>query len=206
VGFVVGFAKNVALVRRTEPWLADARQAFAAQPEPPAGPRPAVQVYGEFLYQAQSWEHERLVTCKAEVMAQGENPRWLVSGGLPGDLQDPAARQQFYRARGDRENRIKEVKNDLRADKTSCHRFAANQFRLLLTAVAYVLWQVLRKRLGGTEWARAQVGTLQLKLVKVAARVHERQRRVYIQLASGYPWQVLWRECAARVRGATWHT
>lgn len=202
VGYVLGFAKNVALVRRTEPWLADARQAYAAQPAPAPGTlRPAVQVLGEFLYQTQSWEHERLVTCKAEVMAQGDNPRWLVSGGLPVDLQNPEARQQFYRARGDRENRIKELKNDLRADKTSCHRFAANQFRLLLTAVAYVLWQTFRKRLAGTEGARAQVGTLQLKLLKVAVRVRETQRRIYLQLASSYPWQALWAIGARRVGG-----
>jgi hypothetical protein len=202
VGYVLGFAKNAALVRRTEPWLADARQVFAAQPAPaPGALRPAVQVLGEFLYQTQSWEHERLVTCKAEVLAQGDNPRWLVSHGLPVDLQNPAARQQFYRARGDRENRIKELKNDLRADKTSCHRFSANQFRLLLTAVAYVLWQTLRKRLAGTEGARAQVGTLQLKLVKVAVRVQETQRRIYLQLASGYPWQRVWVTCATRVGG-----
>jgi len=207
VGYLLGFAKNVALVRRTEPWLADARQAFAAQPAPTPGvSRPAVQVLGEFLYQTQSWEHERLVTCKAEVMAQGDNPRWLVSGRLPVELQNPAARQQFYRARGDRENRIKELKNDLRADKTSCHRFAANQFRLLLTAVAYVLWQTLRKRLAGTEGARAQVGSLQLKLLKVAVRVHETQRRIYLQLASGYPWQALWVTCATRVGGALHRT
>jgi len=72
-------------------------------------------------------------------MAQGDDPRCLVSGGLPIELQSAAARQQFCRSRGDRENRFKGLKNDLRADKTSCQRFLANHFRLLLTEVAYVL-------------------------------------------------------------------
>ena len=199
VGYVFGLAKNPALVRRTEPWLRDARAAYQEQPEPAGGVRPAVREFGMFLYQAHSWDRERLVTCKAEVMAQGDNPRWLVSGRLPADLQAPEARYHFYCLRGDRENRIKEWKCDLRADKTSCHRFAANQFRLLLHAVAYVLWQATRKLLAGTEWARAQVSTLRWKLVKVAARVRESHRRVYVQLASSYPWQALWRRCWERL-------
>lgn len=201
VGYLFGLAKNPALVRRTEPWLADARAAYQAQPEPEAGEagvRPAVREFGQFLYQARSWERERLVTCKAEVMAPGDNPRWLVSGGLPADLQEPEVRYRFYCARGDRENRIKEWKCDLRADKTSCHRFAANQFRLLLHTAAYVLWQAVRKQLAGTNLGRAQVRTLQLTLVKVAARVRESHRRIYVQLASSYPWQALWRRCAER--------
>jgi len=200
VGYCLGLAKNAALVRRTEPWLADAREAYQGQPagEPGEG-RPAVRVFGEYLYQAKSWDRERLVTCKAEVMAQGENPRWLISGQLPPDLQQPDARYRFYCARGDRENRIKEWKRDLRADKTSCSRFAANQFRLLLHTAAYGLWQAARKLLAGTEWERAQGCTLQLKLGKVAARVRESCRRVYIQLASGYPWQRLWEQFLVRV-------
>ena len=140
----------------------------------------------------------------AEVLPQGDNPRWLVSGGLPVDLQEPEARYRCYCERGDRENRIKEWKCDLRADKTSCHRFAANQFRLLLHTVAYVLWQAVRKQLAGTELARAQVRTLQLRLGKVAARVRETHRRIYVQLASSYPaqalWQLLWRRGGEPIR------
>jgi hypothetical protein len=200
IGFVFGLAKNAALVRRTEPWLGDARTRYGAQPEPEAGQgRPAVREFGEFLYQAGSWDRERLVTCKAEVMAQGDNPRWLVTGNLPRDLQEPEARYLFYCKRGDRENRIKEWKCDLRADKTSCHRFAANQFRLLLHTVAYLLWQAARTLLVGTELAKGQVNTLRLKLVKVAARVRESHRRIYVQLASSYPWQALWRHCWERL-------
>lgn len=203
VGYCLGLAKNAALRRLTQPWLEDARAAYQAQPEPEAGRlRPAVQVFGQYLYQAGSWEQERLVTCKAEVMGPGDNPRWLVTGCLPADLQDPEVRYRFYCLRGDRENRIKEWKCDLRADKTSCSRFAANQFRLLLHTAAYLLWQALRVRLlAGTEWSRAQVRTLQCKLVKVAARVRESHRRVYVQLASSYPWQPLWTRCVARLDG-----
>ena len=193
VGYCLGLAKNAALVRCTQPWLQDARSAYRDQPAPEAGHvRPAVREYGQFLYQAGSWDRERLVTCKAEVMAAGDNPRWLVTGHLPTELAEPEARYRFYCQRGDRENRIKEWKRDLRADKTSCQRFAANQFRLLLHTAAYVLWQAARSLLSGTELARAQVSTLQAKLAKVAARVRESHRRISVQLASSYPWQHLW--------------
>jgi hypothetical protein len=111
VGYCLGLAKNAVLIRKTEPWLQDARVAYAAPPEPDPGQiRPAVREFGEFLHQAGSWTQERLVTCKAEVMAFGENPRWLVTGLLPADLTEPAARYHFYCQRGDRENRIKEWK------------------------------------------------------------------------------------------------
>jgi len=200
VGYCLGLAKNAALMRRTAPWLGEARAAYAQQSAPaPGESRPAVREFGQFLYQAGSWEAERLITCKAEGMAQGENPRWWVTGHLPSDLQEPAARDAFYCQRGDRENRIKEWKGDLRADKTSCHRFAATQFRLLLHTTAYVLWQAARKRLAGTEWARAQVSTLPRKLGKGAARVRESCRRVYVQWASSYPWQRLWQGFARRL-------
>ena len=106
---------------------------------------------------------------KAEHNAQGANPRFVVAN-VPGDPQE--LYEEVYCQRGEMENRIKEQQLDLFADRTSCHRFLANQFRLLLSSAAYVLVQALRRTaLAGTELARAQVGTIRLKLFKVAARV-----------------------------------
>jgi hypothetical protein len=100
------------------------------------------------------------------------------------------------------ENRIKEQQLGLFADRTSCHRFLANQFRLLLSSAAYVLVQALRRTaLAGTELARAQVGTIRLKLFKVAARVVVSARRVVFHLASSYPSQAVFQEVYACVRG-----
>jgi Transposase DDE domain group 1 len=193
IGYYIGLPKNAVLQRRTLPWLSDAGAAYLAQPEPAPGETRAPQrCFGTFLYQAGSWKKERLVVCKAEVLPQGPNMRWVVTHLLPAECEEPEAQYRFYCERGDPENRIKEYKCDLRADKTSCQRFFANQFRLLLAAAAYALFQSVRALLSGTQWARAQVNTLQTKLLKVAARVRESHRRVYVQLASGCPWQRLW--------------
>ena len=90
--------------------------------------------------------------------------------------------------RGDVENRIKELKLELKADRLSCHRFLANQFRLLLHTAAYCLFWLLRHHLQGTDLATAQVNTLRLKLLKIEARIRETSRRIWVQLASGYPY------------------
>lgn len=201
VAYCLGLARNAALLQAAEPWMQQARKAYAAQQVELGENRRPVRVFGEFRHQAGSWEKKRTVTCKAEVLPKGENPRFYVTFGLPADLDTPERRWGFYNARGDRENRIKELKLDLRADKTSCHRFAANQFRLLMHALAYILLQQVRKLLAGTEWAAAQVSTLQIRLLKVAARVRESCRRVHVQLPTSYPWQALWLGLVGAIRG-----
>ena len=105
---------------------------------------------------------------------------------------EPEAHYRFYCQRGEPENRIKELKEGLKADRLSCHRFWANQFRLLLHSAAYVLLQAMRAALAGTELAHAQVNTLRLRLLKVGARVVESVRRVWLHLPSTYPWAYLW--------------
>ena len=163
----------------------------------------AEQHFAEFQYQAQSWRQPERTLCKAEV-TQGElNPRFVVTNLREDPKADQSAaaepqwtpRQvyQFYCQRGETENRIKEFKLDLEADRLSCHSFRANQFRLLLHVAAYALFQTLQDGLAGTELAAAQVSTIRVKLLKVAARVVERCRRVRVQLPSSYPWQELWR-------------
>jgi hypothetical protein len=104
--------------------------------------------------------------------------------------------------RGDTEKRIKELKLDVKADRLSGHRFLANQFRLFLHTFAYCLLWLLRDNLGGTELANAQVGTLRLKLLKIGARIGETSRRVWIHMASGYPYQSLFAAALGRIKVA----
>ena len=182
IHYTVSLPKNERLIAMAQPWRRDAEAIHAEIGE-------QVQVFGEFAYAADSWLHERRVITKAEVMSKGENPRFVVTSRT--DLE-PEAHYRFYCQRGDPENRIKELKLDLKADRLSCHRFWANQFRLLLHATAYMLMQAMRAALAGTEFARAQVSTLRLRLLKVGARIRESVRRVWVQLPSAYPWAHLW--------------
>lgn len=152
--------------------------------------------YGSFLYQAGSWPSARRVAIKVESICGQANARYVVT-----NLWHTKAEAVYrtYCGRGDFENRIKELKLDLGSGRTSCHRFLANQARLLMHLAAYVLWNVVRRAAGGTAWARMQVGTLRLQLVKVAARVAESTRRICIQLCSSYPFQHDWQKVQARL-------
>jgi hypothetical protein len=132
------------------------------------------------------------VIAKAEFGPQGDNPRFLVTS-LAGDAQ--ALYDRVYCQRGEAENRIKEQQLGLVADRTSCHAFSANQFRVLLSAAAYVLLETLRREgLTGTDLASAQVGTIRLKLLKIGGRIVRSVRRVVVHLGSSrdtslnYPW------------------
>jgi hypothetical protein len=180
--YSISLPKNRRLLRQVEPWMAEARAIHAEVGE-------KVQVFGEFAYAADSWDKHRRVIAKAEAMSQGDNPRFVVTSIGAGDPEDI---YRFYCRRGDPENRIKELKGDLKADRLSCHRFWANQFRLLLHVAAYVLMQTMRSMLEGTELAHAQVCTLRLRLLKVGGRIRETVRRVWVQLPSAYPWASLW--------------
>jgi Transposase DDE domain group 1 len=190
VDFVIGLARNSRLQGLGEPSLEAAREEFRET-------QAKVRHCHDLSYAADSWGHERRVVVKAEVSSKGDNPRFVVTS-----RDDLTAEElyDFYADRGDVENRIKELKNDLHADRTSCHRFVANQFRLLLHAAAYLLLTLLRGMLTGTELASAQAGTLRLRLVKVGVRVEQTARRVWLHLASSYPWAELWNLLARRLR------
>jgi hypothetical protein len=176
IGYVLGLAKNTVLERAARDEIDRAERQFRRTGQPQ-------RVFGSFSYAAGTWDRPRRVIIKAEHNAQGSNPR-LVVVNVPGDPQE--LYEDVYCQRGEMENRIKEQQLGLFADRTSCHRFLANQFRLLLSAAAYVLVQALRRTaLAGTELARAQVGTIRLKMFKVAARVVVSARRVVFHLASG---------------------
>jgi hypothetical protein len=153
------------------------------------------------MYAAQTWDRQRRVIVKAEHLQQGANTRFIVTNlkGRPQELYD-----ELYCKRGDAENRIKEQQLQLFADRTSCHDFVANQFRVLLSAAAYVLIDTLRREaLADTELANAQVGTIRLKLFKIGARITCSIRRIVLHLAGGYPFKELFAFVLARLKGLT---
>jgi hypothetical protein len=147
-----------------------------------------VKLFSEDLYQAGSWEHARRVLYKAEVMEQGTNTRFIVSTRTDA----PKELYEFYVRRGESENWIKDFKLHMKAERLSCSRFIANQFRLLLHAAAYWLLDTLRKKLVASGVRRMQLDTLRLMLIKVGGRVRELMTKVRLHLASGHPGQRLW--------------
>jgi len=190
VDYIVGLAKNTVLTQRLEPWMAQAAEQFEQR-------RQNQRLFTAFPYAAGTWDRPRRVLAKAEHNGHGPNPRFVVTS-LTGDPQE--LYEHLYCQRGEMENRIKEQQLDLFADRTSCHRFAANQLRLLLSSAAYVLLESLRRvGLPGTELATAQVGTLRLKLLKIGARLRWSVRRVVLHLASGYPLQELFERVVRRL-------
>jgi hypothetical protein len=192
IGYVLGLARNRALERLAVDWTERARLRFEQTGQPQ-------RLFGSFAYAAGSWDRSRRVIVKAEHTAQGPNPRFVVANA-PGDPQE--LYEEVYCQRGEAENRIKEQQLDLFADRTSCHRFAANQFRLLLSSAAYLLVQAFRRTaLAGTDLAEAQVGTIRLKLLKVAARVAVSVRRVVFHLAGSYPYRGLFERVHERLLG-----
>ena len=208
VYYCLGLAKNSVLVERLAPALDDAQIRWclcgAAQ----------VRAFREFEYQTgHSWSRARRVIGKAEVTAAGPNPRFVVTNlpaeGFPGDedstrFTPTRLYEELYCARGEMENVLKQQTLDLQADRMSTHYLASNQLRLWLAALAYLLLERVRTLgLAGTELARATVGSIRLKLLKVAAQVRVSVRRVYVQLSSAYPLQALFRLCHRRLMALT---
>ena len=157
-------------------------------------------LFGDIRYAALTWDRARRVIAKAEHTEQGSNPRYVVTN-LDGEAQ--SLYDDVYCARGEMENRIKEQQLDLFADRTSCTRWWANQFRLLLSSLAYLLLEAIR-RLGlkGTELARAQCGTIRLKLLKIGAIIRRNTRRIYFHLSSACSYQKLFFRVARRLSTA----
>jgi len=204
VYYCLGLAKNSVLIKKLEPALAEARARRCLSGAP------SVRVFTEFAYQTQkSWSRARRVIGKAEVMTGGDNPRFVVTNlpvqGFRGD-KDPTRftpqrlYEECYCGRGEMENVLKQQTLDLQADRLSTHYLASNQLRLWLATFAYLLMERLRALgLAGTELAQATVGSVRLKLLKVATQVRVSVRRVYAQLSSAYPLQNLFRLCQERL-------
>ena len=188
VHYLVGLAKNPRLNALSAPLQAQAEAQYQATQE-------KVRLFGEFAYKADSWDRERRVIVKAEHHSKGANPRYLLTNL---EREPQPVYEEDYCARGETENRIKEQQLDLFSDRTSCHAWWPNQFRLLLSSFAYVLVETLRRiGLAGTELARAQTGTLRLKLLKIGAVVVRNSRRVRVWFSSAFPLQALFRHCLA---------
>lgn len=154
-------------------------------------------LFSDVQYAAQTWDRPRRVIIKAEHGPKGSNPRYVVTN-LPGKAH--VRYRQRYCVRGDMETRIKEQQLDLFADRSSCHGWWPNQFRLLLSSCAYVLVPALQ-RLGlrGTALATAYVGTLRLKLLNIGAVVLRNTRRIRLLFANHYPYQDLFLTLVARL-------
>jgi hypothetical protein len=148
----------------------------------------------EAEYQAESWSRVRRVVIKAEVLPKGTNVRFVVT-----NRQETASElYEEYVDRGETENWIKDLKNACRADRLSCHRFVANQFRLLLHSAAYWLLDTLRRWLMDAGTPRMQLDTLRLTILKIGGRVRELIDQVRLHLASSHPGQILWHLLARR--------
>ena len=197
--FLFGLAGNAVLSPLAQPHLAQTRQRHAAQCALARGNHQAepaaTRTYHDLDYRAKTWPKAFRVVLKAEVMALGDNPRYVVTSL---DLPSPESLyRDLYCARGQDENWIKMIKNDLASDRTSDHRFLANHLRLFFTCAAYVLHQTLRSDiLVHTEFAKAQPSTVILKLFKIAVRVVQYKDRVKLHLPSSCPFKnILHRIC-----------
>jgi hypothetical protein len=203
VYYCLGLAQNAVLLEHLRPALIQARTRHCLSGA-------TVREFSEFEYQTQkTWSRARRVIGKAEIMAGGENPRFVATSlpvrGFKGDKDrgrfTPARLyEEMYCARGEMENVLKQQVLDLCADRMSTHHLASNQFRLWEATFAYLLLERLRTQgLAGTELERATVGSLRLKLLKVAAQVSVSVRRVYVRFCSAYPLQALFRLCHRRL-------
>jgi hypothetical protein len=178
VQYIIGLQKNSRLAQQVD-------MAELALADQYAAKQTKQRMFGEFTYAAKTWDKERRVIARLEHGPQGGNPRYIVTN-LKGSAK--ALYERRYCARGEAENRIKEAQLDLFGRRASCHRFQANQLRLLLAGLAYTLMINLR-RLGlqGTELAKACTATIRTRLLKIGAAVLRNTRRVRVLLASAHP-------------------
>lgn len=189
--YIVCMSKNDVLLRHAEPLMALLREAVERGEEPQ-------EIYGQSRYQAREWQRERRVIIRAGFAFHSgrdpkENPRFIITNltHSPRHIY-----RRIYCARGDAENRIKELKNCLAIDRTSCTSFKANQLRVLMTASAYILMQEIRLVAKHTACARAQVGILRLRLLKVSAWVEVSVRRIVLHLPKTMPYASEWQRIA----------
>ncbi len=198
VHYVLGLAKNPRLIAAVGRELHEAKQQQEATGQ-------AVRLFKELRYRTRkSWSRERRVVAKAEQLPGKANPRFVVTS-LPAD-RFPAQElyEAIYCARGDMENRIKEQQLGLFADRTSTATMRANQLRLWFSAMAYTMLQAIRHYgLRGTELARAQAGTIRLRLLKIGALVRLSTRRVVVSFSSAFPLQALFARVLASLQRAS---
>ena len=184
VDYLFGLAKNARLLAEMTAELAQAKAAFEASAEP-------ARRFKDFSYRTlDSWSQSRRVVGKAEHLAKGANPRFVVTSLKKAKIAARALYEDLYCARGEMENRIKECQLDLFADRTSAKTMRANQLRLWFSSFAYVLIEALRRlALKHTRLENATCGSIRLKLLKIGARVRVSVRRILVSMASAHPYQ-----------------
>ena len=183
VQYIVGISQNNRLNTMLAPIMQKAEEAYSKGAE-------KQRLFDQFQYQAGSWSRPRKIIGKAEVTRFGKNPRYVVTN-LDGEAE--FLYDDIYCQRGDMENRIKEQQLELFADRTSAQKWWPNQMRLLLSSLAYTLIEYIRKHyLEGTEFAKAQVNTIRLKLLKIGAVIIRNTRRIRFLLSSSYPYKHIW--------------
>jgi hypothetical protein len=190
ISYILGLAKNANLLREAQPLLDEVHECFLQTGK-------KQKLFDETQYAAKTWDKKRRVIIKAEHLEKGSNPRFVVTN-LSGS---PEQLYKRYCARGEMENRIKEQQLCLFADRTSCSKWLPNQFRVLLSALAYTLLNAIRhKALAGTELARARCDTIRLKLLKIGASVIRNTRRIILMLSESCPYKTLFRLAASRLQ------
>jgi hypothetical protein len=196
VRYVFGLARNKRLEKELSDDLEAARIWWAITNH-------AARLFKDFTYQTHdSWSCKRRVVGKAEYLDKGANPRFVVTNIPSEETEARALYEDFYCARGDMENRIKEQQMYLFADRTSTATMRANQLRLWLSSVAYTMLQTLRRvGLKDTKMAQAQCGTIRLKLLKIGALVKVTVRRVVISMAAGCPYQKIFEHAFRALQG-----
>ena len=187
--YVIGLPKNDRLMARAIPYRASTSLISQITGH-------KAKLYGEFRYAAKTWTKLRRVVVKSEHLHKGENVRFVVTNWKK---HSSSELYWFYTQRGDVENRIEEFKNHIKADRTSCSSFLANQFRLYLHAIAFILFQNIRLVLKGTQLERAEIHTIRVKLLKIGARIKESVRRIWIHCASGFPLQQIFRDALQKL-------
>jgi hypothetical protein len=188
ITYTIGLGTNARLTTLAAPLVA------AALVQQTAAGGAKIRLLDETVYQAESWPHARRVIIKAEALPKGSNTRFVVTTRA----DPPPARYAWYTDRGETENWIKDLKGACFADRLSCHRFVANQVRLLLHGAAYCLLDTLRRWLLRIGTARMQLDTLRLRLIKIGGRVRQTATRVHLRLASSHPGEPLWHCLATR--------
>jgi hypothetical protein len=189
--FVLGLTGRAPMIKKAQKTIDKAKELYFDKKKP-------VKIFTEFCYKANSWSREQRVICKAEYNDKGPNTRFIVT-----NLENNNRRmiyQTIYCGRGAMELMIKEHKNHLRSDKTSCSSFQANQFRLFLHSIAYVLLHAFREKcLKNTQFAKSQFDTIRLKIIKTGARVIQLATKVKVHLPTSCPYQEellkMWQTC-----------
>ena len=197
VDFVLGLAKNARLGRAIGGEMEDARKQHLATEKP-------VRIFRELIYRTRkSWSRERRVVAKAEHIAGKANPRFVVTSWSIDRADAATLYEKVYCARGDMENRIKEQQLHLFADRTSAHTMRANQLRLFFSSMAYILLNELRRvGLEGTKLEHAYVGTIRLRLLKVAAVVTVSVRRIRLAFSTAFPMWQIFRQVIEKIKRA----